>query len=76
MVVGLNKTSLRLQQYDSDELWVEEVSNNVRWSSSNPAIVRVNNGKVVARKVGTATVTATVRGVKLRCTVRVVRISK
>ena len=76
MVVGLNKTSLRLQQYDSDELWVEEVSNNVKWSSSNPAIARVKNGTVVARKVGTATITATVRGVKLRCTVKVVRISK
>lgn len=76
MVVGLNKTYLRLQQYDSDELWVEEVSENVKWSSSNPAIARVNNGTVVARKVGTATITATVRGVKLRCTVKVVRISK
>ncbi|MCI8408102.1 MAG: Ig domain-containing protein [Lachnospiraceae bacterium] len=76
MVVGLNKTSLRLQQYDSDELWVEEVSENVKWSSSNPAIARVKNGTVVARKVGTATITATVRGVKLRCTVKVVKISK
>lgn len=76
MVVGLNKTSLRLQQYDSDELWVEEVSDNVKWSSSNPAIVRVNNGTVIARKVGTATITATIRGVKLRCTVKVVKISQ
>ena len=76
MVVGLNKTSLRLQQYDSDELWVEEVSDNVKWSSSNPAIVRVNNGTVIARKVGTATITATIRGVKLRCTVKVVKISR
>lgn len=76
MVVGLNKTSMRLQQYDSDELWVEEVSDNVKWSSSNPEIVRVNNGSVVARKVGTAVITATVRGVKLRCNVQVVKIEK
>ncbi|MBQ3602101.1 MAG: Ig-like domain-containing protein [Lachnospiraceae bacterium] len=73
-VVGLNKTYLRLQQYDSDELWVEEITENVKWSSSNPAIARVNNGTVVARKVGTATITATVRGVKLQCKVKVVEI--
>lgn len=74
-VVGLNKTSVTLEQYDSDELWVEEVTENVKWSSSNPAIVRVNNGKIVARKVGTATVTATVKGVKLHCRVKVKKIS-
>ena len=75
-VVGLNKTYLNLQQYDSDELWVEEISDNVKWSSSNPAIARVNNGTVVARKVGNCTITATVKGVKLTCKVNVVRIQK
>ena len=74
-VVGLNKTAISLEQYDSDDLWVEEISENVKWSSSNPAIARVNSsGQVIARKVGTCTVTATVRGVKLHCTVRVTRI--
>lgn len=75
-VVGLNKTSLTLEQYDSDELWVEEVSDNVRWYSSDPSIARVSNGTVVARKVGRATITASVRGVKLRCSVQVKKISK
>lgn len=70
-VVGLNKTSLSLQQYDSDELWVEEVSDTVKWSSSNPAIARVEGGRVVARKVGSCTITASVRGVKLKCRVKV-----
>lgn len=73
-VVGLNKTSLSLQQYDSDELWVEEVPDAVKWSSSNPAIARVENGRVVARKVGFCTITASVRGVKLNCKVKVNRI--
>ena len=71
----MNKTSLTLEQYDSDELWVEEISDNVKWYSSNPAIARVNNGTVVARKVGSATITASVRGVKLHCSVRVKKIS-
>lgn len=70
-VVGLNKTSLTLEQYDSDELWVEGIDSNVKWSSSNPAIARVENGKVVARKVGRCTITASVDGVKLNCSVKV-----
>lgn len=70
-VVGLNKTSLTLEQYDSDELWVEGIDSGVKWSSSNPAIARVQNGTVVARKVGSCIITASVDGVKLHCSVRV-----
>lgn len=70
-VVGLNKTSLILEQYDSDELWVEGIDSGVKWSSSNPAIARVENGTVVARKVGTCVITASVDGVKLNCYVKV-----
>ena len=73
-VVGLNKTSITMQQYDSDDLWVEEISDTVKWTSSDPAIARVTNGKVVGRKVGRCTITATVRGVKLYCSVRITKI--
>ncbi len=73
-VVGLNKTSITMQQYDSDDLWVEEISDTVKWTSSDPAIARVINGKVVGRKVGRCTITATVRGVKLYCSVRITKI--
>lgn len=73
-VVGLNKTSLTLEQYDSDELWVEGIDSGVKWSSSNPAIARVGNGTVVARKVGTCVITASVDGVKLNCYVKVIPI--
>lgn len=75
-VVGLNKTSLSLEQYDSDSLWVEEISDTVKWSSSDPSIARVENGNVVGRKVGTCTITASVKGVKLHCKVRVKKIHK
>ena len=73
-VVGLNKTSMTLEQYDSDELWVEGIDANVKWSSSNPAVARVENGKVIARKVGSCTITASVDGVKLNCSVKVTSI--
>lgn len=70
-VVGLNKTSLTLEQYDADELWVEGIDSGVKWSSSNPAVARVENGTVVARKVGSCTIIASVDGVKLYCSVKV-----
>lgn len=73
-VVGLNKTSITMEQYDSDDLWVEEITDDVKWTSSDPAIARVTNGKVVGRKVGTCTITATVRGVRLYCSVRITKI--
>ena len=63
-----------MQQYDSDDLWVEEISDTVKWTSSDPAIARVTNGKVVGRKVGRCTITATVHGVKLYCSVRITKI--
>lgn len=75
-VVGLNKTSLTLEQYDADELWVEGIDSGVKWSSSNPAIARVENGTVVARKVGSCIITASVDGVKLHCSVKVTPIHK
>ncbi|MCR4801545.1 MAG: Ig-like domain-containing protein [Lachnospiraceae bacterium] len=75
-VVGLNKTKLNLEQYDSDELWVEGISSNVKWSSSNPSVARVNDGTVVGRRVGSCTITASVNGVKLYCKVKVKAIKK
>lgn len=70
-VVDLNKTSLTMEQYDADDLWVEGIDQNVKWSSSNPAVARVENGSVVARRVGNCTITASLDGVKLYCKVRV-----
>ena len=75
-VVGLNKTKLNMEQYDSEDLWVEGISSNVKWSSSNSAIARVKDGTVVGRKVGSCTITASVNGVKLYCKVKVKAIKK
>lgn len=75
-VVDLNKTSLTMEQYDAEDLWVEGIDQNVKWSSSNPAVARVENGSVVARRVGNCTITASLDGVKLQCRVRVNRIRR
>ena len=74
-VIGLNKTTLRMEQYDTDNLWIEGAT-NVVWDSSNPSVATVSGGKVTARKTGTATITASVNGVKMYCTVIVRPIKK
>ncbi len=43
----------------------------VTWKSSNKSVAAVKNGKVTAKKKGTAKITATVRGKKLTCKVTV-----
>lgn len=62
--VKLNKTGLEMKVGESSTL-VATVSpsnasnKNVSWSSSNTHVATVSNGKVVAKGVGTATITVT-----------------
>lgn len=73
-VVGLNKTSIKMYQYDSETIWVEGAT-KVTWYSTNPGIATVDkNGKIIARKAGTTTIFAVVNGIKLQCTVKVYNI--
>ncbi|SFR67382.1 Ig-like domain-containing protein [Anaeromicropila populeti] len=72
-VVGLNISSLSLTQYDTADLWVEEIGTGVRWFSENPSIASVSAGHIIARKVGRTRIVAVVSGVKLYCTVNVTR---
>ena len=58
-------------QYERTELWVEQISSGVRWYSENPKIATVSNGSVVSRKRGRTRIVASVKGVKLYCTVTV-----
>lgn len=48
-----------------------DVDKTINWSSSNDAVVKVENGKVTAVDAGNATVTATVAGKTVSCDVRV-----
>lgn len=70
-VVGLNRTSITVGQYERVELWVEEVTNGVKWFSENASIASVDNGSVVSRMKGTTRIVAIVDGIRLYCKVTV-----
>lgn len=73
IVVGLNRTSVVMDYYSTGiTLYVEGATSTVRWYSTNPRIVEVNNGRLTSRGTGTTTVEARVNGRMLTCTVRVV----
>lgn len=74
-VIGLNKTRITLEQYDTETLFVDGATSGVTWYSENPSIATVVNGKVVARKAGSTYIYAKVSGVTLRCQVVVRNIS-
>ena len=77
-VVGLNKTSISLEQYSTDQLWLEgDTGLSVKWSSEDSGIARVDSsGNITARKIGSTRIIANVKGVKLYCRVNVTKIPK
>ena len=69
---SLSQTSVNVSERMTYKLRVAYASGSVRWSSSRTSIATVNKyGKITARRAGTATITATVDGFRLKCTVRV-----
>ncbi|HWT74530.1 MAG TPA: Ig-like domain-containing protein [Mobilitalea sp.] len=76
-VIGLNMTSLTLEQYTTYPypLEVQGATTAVKWSVDNPQVAVVTNGYVSSRSVGTATITAIVNGRKLTCKITVVKIN-
>ncbi|MBQ7066877.1 MAG: Ig-like domain-containing protein [Lachnospiraceae bacterium] len=69
----LNKKSLSLAKGTSYTLKIKGVKKSkIKWSSSNQKVAKVNkNGKVTAKKKGTATITAKTAGKTYRCKVTV-----
>ena len=61
--VKLNYSSKTLEVDDAIQLSAavspSNANQSVSWSSSNSAVVSVNNGKITAKKIGKATITAT-----------------
>lgn len=67
---SINKKSLTIYRGGAFRLTVKYPTSKVKWTSSNKKVATVNsNGTVVAKKNGKATITAAMRGRKLRCSV-------
>ncbi len=77
--ITLNKTGITLYTDNSETLRATVTPDNASynspsWSSSDSKVATVSNGKVIARKAGTAVITATTHeGQKAQCTVTVVQ---
>lgn len=74
--VGLNKTKLTLGVKETFKLTATVKPSNatnkkVTWKTSKKSVVTVKNGKITAKKKGTATITATADGKKKTCKVTV-----
>lgn len=67
----LSKKSVVLEPKQSKTIKLQGCSFHVRWKSSDSSIVRVKNGKLTAKSVGTARVTAMVHNKKYTCKVSV-----
>lgn len=75
LVVDLNRKAVKMRQYDTEQLRVNEISNGVTWYSKDINIATVSeSGLVTGRRKGTTTVYAIVNGVKLGCRVTVKKI--
>lgn len=73
-VIGLNRTSLTLSQYENYSLYVEGMTTGITWDISNPAVAVITNGSISTRAPGTAVITATVKGRRLTCRLTVTEI--
>lgn len=73
-VVGLNTTRLTLEQYSTYTLSVIGINSGINWDVADNEIATVRNGRVESRRTGTTTITATVNGRKLYCTLTVTKI--
>lgn len=74
-VVSLNKTAVRMRQYDTETLTVIGTSANITWYSANNRIASVENGKITGRGIGTTYVYAYVNGCKMACKVQIVSVN-
>lgn len=68
----LNRTTVNMSTVDTVNLKVLNTDKKVIWASSNKKIAKVNNkGKVTPRWFGTATISAKVDNITLKCTINI-----
>lgn len=71
--IDINKNSLIIVKGKSTKIKVKGISKGIKWSSTKKSVAKVSgNGKIKARKIGSAVVVASVGGRKLGCAVSVV----
>ncbi len=74
--LAVTPAELEIEQYEEATLTVNKTG-NVTWTSSDPMVVRVDDGgKITSVKMGSATVTATLGEESATCEVTVVRATK
>lgn len=71
----LSKKSIALKVGETSTLKVTGTKQNIKWKSSRKGIATVNNGIIIAKKTGTANITATVLGKCFVCKVTVKKVS-
>lgn len=69
--VGLNKTKVLLEVGQSYQLTMNNTTSTVKWSTSDKTVVKVRDGVLTPKAVGSAKVTAKVDGKKYTCKVTV-----
>lgn len=70
--IAMSHTDIRMEQYDTFNLYVDGSPSAVSWRTSNPRIATVTQGGVVTgRMPGECTITATVAGKTVSCFVKI-----
>lgn len=70
--IYITKSRAKLEVGSALKLKIKGTQKKVTWKSSNTKVADVSAGKVVAKKAGSAIITATVNGKKYKCTITVV----
>ncbi|MBO5278538.1 MAG: Ig-like domain-containing protein [Lachnospiraceae bacterium] len=76
-VLGMNASTVTLEQYDTFDLYLDGVTGGVTWFSRNKRVATVSKkGLVTARREGTTDIVARVNGKMVSCEITVEKLKK